>query len=204
MHRHTSFMKSLVHIANYCVVRRTPNWLRVGFESHGFRANLRTRSITDAAYRKARAEAMVASKSFASLRLRLIQAKKRSTTHRHPWPGSRADFMPAYNWRRDRRHAPSCSQARFSPRSVSLLLPGVIFGLSNRVFGYRHASDPALVVGLGLIFKLSCPESNFPVMAGSLPLRIVAFYVCFVAGIRISTQLMHRGTANPAGPPDPD
>lgn len=57
--------------------------LTVGFESHGARAaSLRTSSMTEAAYRKARAESMAASKSFASRRFRLIQAKKRSTTQR--------------------------------------------------------------------------------------------------------------------------
>jgi hypothetical protein len=38
--------------------------------------------MMDAAYRNALAEAIVASKSFASLRLRPIKAKKRSTAHR--------------------------------------------------------------------------------------------------------------------------
>ena len=41
--------------------------------------------MTEAAQRKARAEAMKVSKSFASRRLRLIQAKKRSTTQRRGW-----------------------------------------------------------------------------------------------------------------------
>ena len=41
-----------------------------------------SRSMTEAAERNALAEAMVASGSFQSLRFRLIQAKKRSTTHR--------------------------------------------------------------------------------------------------------------------------
>ena len=41
--------------------------------------------MTEAAQRKARAEAMVASKSFASRRLWLIQAKKRSTPQRRGW-----------------------------------------------------------------------------------------------------------------------
>ncbi len=59
--------------------------LRVGFESHDVRASRRRRSMTEAAYRKARAESMVASKSFASRRFRLIQAKKRSTTQRRGW-----------------------------------------------------------------------------------------------------------------------
>jgi hypothetical protein len=40
------------------------------------------RNMTDAAQRKARAEPMVASKSFASLRLRPIHAKNRLTTQR--------------------------------------------------------------------------------------------------------------------------
>jgi hypothetical protein len=49
--------------------------------------------MTDAAYRKAVADSTVAAKSFASRRLRLIQAKKRSTTQRlgctakPTWPG---------------------------------------------------------------------------------------------------------------------
>jgi hypothetical protein len=46
------------------------------------RAIRRTINMTDAAQRKARAESMVASKSFASSRLRAIQAKNRSTTQR--------------------------------------------------------------------------------------------------------------------------
>ena len=55
---------------------------RVGFESHEARAIRRTNSMTDAAYRKARADWIVASKYFASRRLRPIQAKNRSTTQR--------------------------------------------------------------------------------------------------------------------------
>ena len=56
--------------------------LRVGFETHAALAIRRESSMMDAAYRNALAEAIVASKSFASLRLRPIQAKKRSTAHR--------------------------------------------------------------------------------------------------------------------------
>lgn len=41
--------------------------------------------MTEAAYRKALAEAMVAFGSFQRLLLRLIQAKKRLTTHRRGW-----------------------------------------------------------------------------------------------------------------------
>lgn len=58
------------------------DFLRVGFESHEALAMRRTRSMTEAAQRKARAESMVASKSFASLRLGPIQAKNRSMTQR--------------------------------------------------------------------------------------------------------------------------
>lgn len=75
----TIWPPSRVHLA----LKSAP--LRVGFESHEARAILRTRSMTDAAYRKARAESMVASKSFANRLFRLIQAKKRSTTQRRGW-----------------------------------------------------------------------------------------------------------------------
>lgn len=56
--------------------------LRVCLESHAERATRRSRMMAEAAYRKALAEAMVASKSLARRRFRPIQAKKRSTTQR--------------------------------------------------------------------------------------------------------------------------
>lgn len=59
--------------------------LRVRPGSHGARAMRRMRTMAAAAYRKAVAEAIEASASFQSLRFRLIQAKKRSTTHRRGW-----------------------------------------------------------------------------------------------------------------------
>ncbi len=59
--------------------------LRVCLESLSQRASLRRSRIADAAYRNASAEAIVASTSLARRRLRLIHAKKRSTTHRRAW-----------------------------------------------------------------------------------------------------------------------
>src|SRR5208283_5439041 len=64
-----------IHLRRY-------GYLRVGFEIHACLAIRRTRSMTEAAYRKAFAESIEASKSFASLRFRLIHAKNLSTTHR--------------------------------------------------------------------------------------------------------------------------
>jgi two-component system, NtrC family, sensor kinase len=71
-----------IHALQAVAARMNSGDLRVGFESHEARAMRRTSSMTDAAYRKARAESTVASKSFANRRLRPIQAKNRSTTQR--------------------------------------------------------------------------------------------------------------------------
>jgi len=69
-------------ITQCAAVTKTLGLISFGFESHEARAIRRTSSMTDATQRKARAEWMVASKSFASRRLRPIHAKNRSTAQR--------------------------------------------------------------------------------------------------------------------------
>jgi len=72
---------------------------------------------------------------------------------------------------------------------LGMALFGFLFAVADRFFNGRDMHPVARAVGLGIVFRLVYPESNFTVMCGDLLPLTVFLYLYFRFGLKWLTPL---------------
>lgn len=73
---------------------------------------------------------------------------------------------------------------------IGMALFGALLSLLNRYFNAEDMTDLEFLIGLTIIFRLGYQESNFSVMAGSLPLLFVSLYFYFRLGATLYRRVL--------------